>query len=930
MDLRSPASSSTPRSTGFLTMFLLLFGLLALLFHDCFFSGYTLFSNDGPLGAIMVDSRRVPESFTGVWQDLNSIGFREGGAVPSITYGLMWLLGPLGFSKFYVPIVLLILGMAAWGFFRRLGLAPLACVLGALASVLNSGFFSSACWGVAAHPLTLALSYLALAALADTSSSRSWLRVVLAGLAVGMGVVEGADIGAIFSLYVAAFVIYQAWTPEGPRLKNLATGAARLGLVAAFAVFLAAHSISVLVTTQIKGVAQMQQDKDTKQQHWDFATQWSLPKREALGFLIPGLFGYRMDTPDGGAYWGAVGRDPNWDRYFANGKQGSPPQGTMRFSGGGVYAGILVVLIAGWTVFQSLRKKDSAFSLPTRRWIWFWLGVFVVSLLLSFGRFAPFYQVLYALPYFSTIRNPAKFTYFCNWSLVVLFTYGVNGLYRLYLERQTAKAAAFRQTFADWWQRVRGFDRRWTTGCAIAFGAAALGWLIFASSGDAFEKYLQEVQFDPTTAHAIAKFSVGQVGLFLVFFAAAIILITLIQSGAFRGPRASWGGILLGLLLVVDMGRADQPWIITWNYAQKYASNPIIDFLQKQPYEHRVAGLPRWIPQVFQVPQPLAEAEQYFRQLYGIEWTQHHFLYYNIQSLDVIQMPRMPEDLAAFETRFFPQNSAELPRVTRHWQLTNTRYLLGAAGFLDLLNGQFDPAQHRFRIAERFDILPKPGITQPTKLEELTAVPNTNGPFALFEFTGALPRAKLYSNWQVSTNDQAALAQLASPDFDPEKNLLVAGNGATPPAAGATNQVPGEVKFASYTPKDIIFNATATAPSILLLNDRFDPTWTVSVDDKPETLLRCNYIMRGVYLTPGSHKVEFRFVQSMSTFYVSLAAVILGALLSGILLIPPSSPSPELESTRLKPAVRPTVSTPPQVFEASRTTKEVSGRLNDR
>ena len=43
---------------------------------------------------------------------------------------------------------------------------------------------------------------------------------------------------------------------------------------------------------------------------------WACPRRraiieiEALRVLIPGLFGYRMDTPDGGAYWGAVGENP--------------------------------------------------------------------------------------------------------------------------------------------------------------------------------------------------------------------------------------------------------------------------------------------------------------------------------------------------------------------------------------------------------------------------------------------------------------------------------------------------------------------------------------------------------------------------------------------------------------------------------------------
>ena len=73
-----------------------------------------------------------------------------------------------------------------------------------------------------------------------------------------------------------------------------------------------------------------------------------------------------------------------------------------------------------------------------------------------------------------------------------------------------------------------------------------------------------------------------------------------------------------------------------------------------------------------------------------------------------------------------------------------------------LVNGRQPPCHERFRVAERFNIVPKPGVMQVTKLEELTAEPSTNGNYALIEFTGALPRAKLYAHWQVNTNDAAA------------------------------------------------------------------------------------------------------------------------------------------------------------------------------
>jgi hypothetical protein len=254
----------------------------------------------------------------------------------------------------------------------------------------------------------------------------------------------------------------------------------------------------------------------------------------------------------------------------------------------------------------------------------------------------------------------------------------------------------------------------------------------------------------------------------------------------------------------------------------------------------------------------------------------------------------MPVDLTAYEgalrigfkadaTGRTMVDSATFPLATRFWELTDTRYLLGPASLLDLLNEQFDPGQKRFRIAQRFDVVPKPGITQPTRLEECTAAPDDNGPYALIEFAGALPRVKLYSNWQVNTNDQAVLKTLTDRNFNPAETVLVSTPQPGLPAV-ATNQNSGTVEFKSYAPKNIVFDAKAGAPSVLLLNDKFDPHWQVFVDGKPAELLRCNFIMRGVYLTPGAHVVEFHFTLPDRPLYVSLAAIVVGVLLCGFLV----------------------------------------------
>ena len=61
----------------------------------------------------------------------------------------------------------------------------------------------------------------------------------------------------------------------------------RVAVVAIFAAFIAAHTLSVLVGTQIKGVAGMEKtDKQTKEERWDWATQWSFPPQEILRVIM--------------------------------------------------------------------------------------------------------------------------------------------------------------------------------------------------------------------------------------------------------------------------------------------------------------------------------------------------------------------------------------------------------------------------------------------------------------------------------------------------------------------------------------------------------------------------------------------------------------------------------------------------------------------
>jgi len=214
-------------------------------------------------------------------------------------------------------------------------------------------------------------------------------------------------------------------------------------------------------------------------------------------------------------------------------------------------------------------------------------------------------------------------------------------------------------------------------------------------------------------------------------------------------------------------------------------------------------------------------------------------------------------------------------RVARLYELTNTRFIVGTGGnFAEALNQVFDPQKRRFRAHTPFNL-----FFRNPEARTIGARAEANGPFALLEFTGALPRAKLFTQWQTSTNEQSTLDKLADPAFDPHQVVLVADS--IPSPGAVTNAAPGTVEIVSYAPKRVELKANATAPSVLLLNDRFDPGWKVSVDGNAAPVLRANFLMRGVQVPAGQHTVVFSYQPASKVFYISLGATLLGLALCG-------------------------------------------------
>jgi hypothetical protein len=477
-------------------------------------------------------------------------------------------------------------------------------------------------------------------------------------------------------------------------------------------------------------------------------------------------------------------------------------------------------------------------------------------------------------------------------ALWVLFAYGLEAIARGSLASGKERLSGWKDQFATWRKTAAPGEVNWVFGAVACFAIAAVGALNYAGGAAELKSHLRGIEFQMGPP-ATAEFSIGEAWKALGFFAISLALVGGMITGFFNGTRARIGWMLLGTVLVVDLYRANTPWVKYYDWVTRYQSNPVLDLLKDKPWEQRVTA--------FLDPHrqgPLVGGESTLSWTYlQKEWLENQFQYFNIQSLDISQMPRVPElETAYFGALGLMENQSNLPLVGRLWQLTNTRYILGSKEVVDQLNGMVDPVQKRIRLKMPFGLGLKPGVTPPNAstatadmVQLLTTTASETGPFAVLEFTGALPRAKFYTDWQAGLSDAQTLQQLRAPDWDPARQVLLSEKiaGTTPSPSSATS----EASITQYAPKHITVKTRSTAPGILLLNDRWHPDWKVTVDGQSTPLLRANFLMRGVSVAAGEHTVEYRFDPPHQTLWVSLAAVATGLLLVGILILAPKPSS---------------------------------------
>lgn len=139
----------------------------------------------------------------------------------------------------------------------------------------------------------------------------------------------------------------------------------------------------------------------------------------------------------------------------------------------------------------------------------------------------------------------------------------------------------------------------------------------------------------------------------------------------------------------------------------------------------------------------------------------------------------------------------------------------------------------------------------------------------------ALSRLMLFEGFNVIGNDAEALDRLKSPEFAPNRGVILSAEpGLTPPAAPAAAK---GLSYRAVLSGHIEVPVQAARGGLVLFNDSYHPDWQAEVDGKAAKVLRANYKFMAVPVDAGDSTVVFRF--RPRRFFLGLKLTALGAAL---------------------------------------------------
>lgn len=389
----------------------LFFIVLAMITFRCVFGENMVFSaSDLNIGRLAFKKNYLPESLTGYYTANQVMGVSGS---QFILFTVLLALMPLTvFANVIYGMILVVSSLAMVWFLRIWNRSWLASVFGALVAFWFNSIMLAA-GGHAYKMEVLAFATLSLClvekAVRVSSNRRAIGYSILAGICVGIMMIEQQDVALIDGAFVGFYALFRLIQQHR---RAAFRWASILLPIAVVSLLLSGSTVLNSYKYNIAGEASVQSGGQKK---WDFITQWSLVPGEWPDFIALGWGGWGSGNPEG-PYWGKIGQSADWDA--------STGQGMRNFKITSKYLGMIPFLFGTFALLWALRNRkarDGSFIL-------FWSIAGLTAFWLSFGKYSLLYKIFYHLPLIGNIRDQSKFLDIFQVCLGIVAAFGLDQL----------------------------------------------------------------------------------------------------------------------------------------------------------------------------------------------------------------------------------------------------------------------------------------------------------------------------------------------------------------------------------------------------------------------------------------------------------------------------------------------------------------------
>lgn len=156
-----------------------------------------------------------------------------------------------------------------------------------------------------------------------------------------------------------------------------------------------------------------------------------------------------------------------------------------------------------------------------------------------------------------------------------------------------------------------------------------------------------------------------------------------------------------------------------------------------------------------------------------------------------------------------------------------------------------------------------------------------DGDVKIYENLDCLPRAYVVHEARFVPDDEAALAALQDPTFDPAEEVVLVGES---PSMPSLFYQPSTVDILTYQPEQVVISATLSGPGYLVLSDTYYPGWHATADGEETPIERANTMLRAVAVPAGTHRVEFAYRPTHLDLGLLVSGGTLGVTILGLVI----------------------------------------------